>query len=114
MCARHRHVVVRGTVSQLIATQVESLGAERVLCVLKDLTEKVLRVASQFILDNSPDVRSASDHRLHVSVISVDHWIILCFFTPFARHILLRMHLRAMPSIQRPNIHVQLQLHACT
>jgi len=54
----HRNPVVRNAASRLVALIAESLGPGRVLSGIRDITDRILCTAAQFMLDSSPDTRS--------------------------------------------------------
>ena len=54
---RHRNSVVRNASSRLVASIAESLGPGRVLTGIRDITDRMLPTAVQFMLDSSPDTR---------------------------------------------------------
>jgi hypothetical protein len=53
----HRHVAVRASTSRLVCHLAELLGPDQVLSGTRDLTDRILSTAAQFVLDSSPDVR---------------------------------------------------------
>ena len=53
----HKNVLVRKSASALMASLVEKLGPGKVLTGQKDLTDKILTSASQFIQDSAPETR---------------------------------------------------------
>lgn len=57
MFVSHRHVAVRAATARLICHLAELLGPDQVLSGARDLTDRILSTAAQFVLDSSPDVR---------------------------------------------------------
>ncbi len=55
---RHRNPLVRRTTAQYIYKCCELLGPGKILSGIKDVTEKVLTTASQFVVDGPADIRS--------------------------------------------------------
>lgn len=53
----HRNVTVRKTTAQFLSMLAERMGASRLLSGAKDVTEKILPTAAQFVTDGGPETR---------------------------------------------------------
>lgn len=56
-CFSHRNVAVRIVTAHILERLVEMVGPEKVFGGSRDLAEKILLVAAQFLNNGSPDVR---------------------------------------------------------
>lgn len=56
-CFSHRNVTVRSVTAHTLEKLVEVVGPEKVFGGNRDLAEKILPVAAQFLSDGSPNVR---------------------------------------------------------
>jgi hypothetical protein len=55
--ASHRNALIRKTAAQFIYKTCELMGPGKILSGIKDVTERVLVTASQFVTDGPPDIR---------------------------------------------------------
>lgn len=53
----HRNVSVRKTTAQFLSLLAERMGASRLLSGAKDVTEKILPTAAQFVTDGGAETR---------------------------------------------------------
>ncbi len=53
----HRNVSVRKTAAHFLSVVVERMGPGRVLSGVKDVTDRILPIAAQFVVDGSPETR---------------------------------------------------------
>ncbi len=53
----HRNVAVRKTTAQFLSLLAERMGASRLMSGAKDVTEKILPTAAQFVTDGGPENR---------------------------------------------------------
>ena len=53
----HRNVSVRKTTAQFLSLLAERMGASRLLSGAKDVTEKILPTAAQFVTDGGSETR---------------------------------------------------------
>ena len=53
----HRNVAVRKTTAQFLSLLAERMGANRLMSGAKDVTEKILPTAAQFVTDGGPETR---------------------------------------------------------
>lgn len=53
----HRNVAVRKTTAQFLSLLAERMGASRLMSGAKDVTEKILPTAAQFVTDGGPETR---------------------------------------------------------
>jgi hypothetical protein len=57
LSCRHKSGAVRRATSQFLVPVVERMGPGRVLSGIKDVTDKILPTAVNFLLDGSPETR---------------------------------------------------------
>ena len=55
---RHRNPLVRSATARFLVQIVFKMGPGRVLSGVKDVTDRILPTAANFLLDGSPDTRS--------------------------------------------------------
>lgn len=55
--ATHKNTAVRRTTAQFLVQIVERMGSGKILSGVKDVTDRVLPTAAQFVLDGSPETR---------------------------------------------------------
>ena len=53
----HRNVTVRKTTAQFLSLLSERMGASRLMSGAKDITEKILPTAAQFVTDGGAETR---------------------------------------------------------
>lgn len=53
----HRNVNVRKTTAQFLSLLAERMGASRLMSGAKDVTERILPTAAQFVTDGGPETR---------------------------------------------------------
>ena len=53
----HRNVAVRKTAAQFLSLLAERMGVSRLMSGAKDVTEKILPTAAQFLSDGGPETR---------------------------------------------------------
>ena len=69
--ASHRNTVVRNAASRLVASVAATLGVGHVLSGIKDVTDRILCTATEYMLDSSPDTRySMAWHTLLLLLLS--------------------------------------------
>lgn len=56
-CFSHRNVAVRKTTAQFLSLLAERMGTSRLMSGVKDVTEKILPTAAQFVTDGGPETR---------------------------------------------------------
>ncbi|KAJ7379834.1 hypothetical protein OS493_012583 [Desmophyllum pertusum] len=64
--ASHRNVSVRKTTAQFLSLLAERMGASRLLSGAKDVTEKILPTAAQFVTDGGSETRYYGRKILHI------------------------------------------------
>ncbi|KAL9952340.1 hypothetical protein ACROYT_G039583 [Oculina patagonica] len=64
--ASHRNVAVRKTTAQFLSLLAERMGASRLMSGAKDVTEKILPTAAQFVTDGGPETRYYGRKILHI------------------------------------------------
>lgn len=57
LCYSHRNVAVRKTTAQFLSLLAERMGASRLMSGAKDVTERILPTAAQFVTDGGPETR---------------------------------------------------------
>ncbi|GAB6029733.1 hypothetical protein CHUAL_005452 [Chamberlinius hualienensis] len=55
--ANHRNAAVRKTTAQFLVAACEKMGTNKIMCGTKDVTDKILLTASQFVMDGAPMTR---------------------------------------------------------
>ena len=53
----HKNATVRAEAARLLAALVQKMGGAKVLSGAKDVTERILPAAAQFLQEGSPDAR---------------------------------------------------------
>ena len=53
----HRNVAVRKTTAQFLSSLAERMGTSRLMSGAKDVTERILPTAAQFVTDGGPETR---------------------------------------------------------
>ena len=54
----HRNTAVRKVTAQFLVSVVERMGPGKILCGVKDVTDRILPTVSQFVVDGSQETRS--------------------------------------------------------
>jgi hypothetical protein len=75
--ASHRNPLVRKTAAQFVYKCCELMGPGKVLSGIKDVTERVLITASQFVVDGPPDIRWYGRRIFHM-LMSHDEFDKMC------------------------------------
>ena len=68
ICFSHRNVAVRKTTAQFLSLLAERMGASRLMSGAKDVTEKILPTAAQFVTDGGPETRYTCVKNLFVQL----------------------------------------------
>ena len=83
LCFSHRNPVVRSATARFLVQIVYKMGPGRVLSGIKDITDRILPCAANFILDASPDTRYATISSHTPSMMMFQAFILLILFSCF-------------------------------
>lgn len=85
----HRNVAVRKTTAQFLSLLAERMGVSRLMSGAKDVTEKILPTAAQFVTDGGPETRyTCAENPFFMPTVSILIFAHICFGRYYGRKIL--------------------------